>query len=101
METNHTYCCTFMQNSINDPRIPLGYSPIMREYYINMNNAQYMIQEIFYCPWCGNKLPGSLRDEYFNILAREYHIEPDLDIKNNDRIPLEFKSDEWWKKRGL
>ena len=52
-----------------------------------------------YCPWCGFKLPTSLRDEWFHILRTEYGLDNPCDDKR--KIPKEFKSDEWWKKRKL
>lgn len=89
-----------MKTFLEDPRIPLKYYPIVREYGLILKNSS-AIQLIFYCPWCGEKLPESLRNKFFEILNNEYEIEPELDIKNDPNIPEEFKSDEWWKKRGL
>jgi hypothetical protein len=59
------------------------------------------IQVLDYCPWCGNKLPGYLRNEWFETLAKEYNLD-DPDSKEQAKlIPEEFHTDEWWKKRGL
>jgi hypothetical protein len=55
----------------------------------------------YYCPYCGAELPRNLYegDEYCDALeeavGKEY-----CDIKE-EGIPEEFKSDEWWRKRGL
>ena len=58
------------------------------------------ISSAYYCPWCGTILPTSLSKQWYAILATEYAIEiPDLP-KNAAKIPAEFKTDEWWKKRG-
>jgi len=91
------HCCSLMDNFLNDPRIPMYYSPRMREYYIPLKNHS-AAQCIFYCPWCGIKLPKDLRDEYFDILENEYDIE---DFDNDEEIPNEFKTNAWWKKRKL
>ena len=55
---------------------------------------------IHYCPWCGSKLAKELSDEWLYVLEQEYGIK---DPQGNDRkkVPPEFKTDEWWKKRGL
>ena len=95
-----THCCECMEMFLQDAKVPLKYYPIAREYGLALQHSS-AIQLIYYCPWCGTKLPESLRDKYFDILEKEYSIEPGLDIKNDPNIPHEFKSDEWWKKRGL
>ncbi len=94
------HCCELMDQLLEDPKVPLQYYPLMREYGITLKHT-YAIQLIDYCPWCGTKLPESARNDYFRILKNEYHIKPGLDKKNDPNIPEEFKSDEWWKKRGL
>ena len=53
-----------------------------------------------YCPFCGAKMPKQLyMSEYENaleeVLGKDF-----CDIKEEE-IPDEFKTDEWWKKRGL
>jgi hypothetical protein len=41
-------------------------------------------------------LPKGLREEFFNILEKEYKIETDIgEYKQRTDIPQEFKSDEW------
>ena len=46
-------------------------------------------QLLFYCPWCGEKLPPSQRDRWYDELeARD--INP-----NEDTIPSEFQSAQW------
>jgi hypothetical protein len=54
-------------------------------------------QAVLYCPWCGSKLPSSLNNKMIDVLKNEYSIEKYEDL----RLPSEFKTDEWWKKRGL
>ncbi|MGC2310116.1 MAG: hypothetical protein WA432_00650 [Candidatus Babeliaceae bacterium] len=94
-----THCCQLMDISLNDPKTPLKYYPIVREYGFIMNDS-FAIQLLNYCPWCSIKLPESVRDYYFEIMwARG--LEPGFDKYNDPNIPEEFKSDEWWKKRGL
>lgn len=91
------HCCTLMNQFQSDKRIPLDYSKKFREYSIPLIN-QNAQQVILFCPWCGKKLPGSLRSKYFNVLENEYNINDPFD---NDLIPEDFFDDTWWKKRGL
>ena len=56
---------------------------------------------IYYCPWCGKKLPINLSDKWFEILKKEHGIDYPFDDPDRKNIPEEFKSDEWWKKRNL
>jgi hypothetical protein len=86
---------------LKDPKMPLEYYPIAREYAITLKHSP-AIQGITYCPWCVKELPCSLRDDYYEILEKEYGIiHPEFDIQADPRIPEDFKSDAWWKKRGL
>lgn len=50
---------------------------------------------IRYCPWCGEKLPKSRRDEWFDCLKKNGFDTPFEDF---DKIPSEFKTSEWWEK---
>jgi len=95
-----SHCCKQMTTYIDDPRVPIKYSKKIRSYSIP-RKGKTVVQVIHYCPWCGKKLPKQLRDEYFEILEREYGIEPDLDSYLQPGFPEEFKDDTWWKKRGL
>lgn len=93
-------CCKEMELFINDPRDPIEYNSIFREYFIRLKNRSNII--IFsYCPWCGSKLPVSLRKSYFDVLEKEYNIDTDIgEYKERSDIPDEFKSDKWWKVRN-
>ena len=93
------YCCELKDKFLNDPRIGISYSQILREYYIDIIESPLKYCFSF-CPFCGIKLPSELRDEYLRILE-EYGIDDPLDESREERIPEEFKSDKWWKKRKL
>lgn len=76
----------------------IDYYPRDREYItVHGERTGYLIK---YCPFCGTKLPTSLADEWWNVLEKEYALE---DPVHDDRkkVPAEFWTDEWWKKRGL
>jgi hypothetical protein len=94
------HCCELMDIFLKDPKVPLEYYPMVREYGLHLKNT-IAVQLIDYCPWCSHQLPESLRDQYFDILEKEFGVKPGLDKKNDPKIPQEFKNDEWWEKRGL
>ena len=94
------HCCKEMTFFLEENKVAVNYSVKDREYSINLKNS-HAIQLIKYCPWCGAKLPKELSDEWFKILEKEYGIECPLSNEEKHKIPKEFKTDEWWKKRGL
>ncbi len=57
----------------------------------------YAIQ---YCPWCDTNLPKELSDEWYDILENEYNITDPIG-EERSKVPAEFWTGEWWKKRGL
>ncbi len=80
---------------LNNPQDPVEYNPVFREYFIRLNNRSNIIT-LAYCPWCGGKLPVSLRENYFDTLEKEYQIETNLgEYKERSDIPPEFKNDKW------
>lgn len=71
------------------------YNHIMNEYGIIIHDGGSSYIEIKYCPFCGKFLGNSKREEFFELIDK---LNLDRDDEN---FPEEFKSDEWWKKRGL
>jgi len=95
------HCCELMEKFVSDPRIGINYNQKFREYSIDLILIKAAKQDIFHCPFCGFKLPRGLREEYCNILEGKFGIDCIFDSKKIERLPEEFKNDEWWKKRGL
>jgi len=96
------FCCWDMDVMIedNDTLYNVKYNSKLREYYLESLEGPYM-RILEYCPWCGIHLKLGLRDEWFDILEHEYGLDlPDIPDQEK-KIPAEFKTDEWWKKRGL
>ena len=93
------HCCNEMNLFIENTRDPIKYHLVFRTYYIDYNTSNIITME--YCPWCGKKFPKELRDEFFDILEEEYQIETDMGEYKETDLPKEFRTDEWWKKRGL
>jgi hypothetical protein len=94
-------CCRNMKYYVEEKNDLLDYDLSIRGYslvlYTSKNGSR---QTIWYCPWCGKKLPKSLEEKWGEILENEYGItDPMFDDKN--KVPPDFWTDEWWKKRGL
>ena len=54
---------------------------------------------IWFCPWCGTRLQPGLSNEWFNALEAIGLGDPWFE--DRDKVPEEFKSDQWWVERGL
>lgn len=93
------HCCLTMDVELAKKGGLLIYSRRFREYGIKIpKSTGCMLMD--YCIACGKKLPESVRSEWYDILEKEYGLEsPDEEDKK--KVPKEFKTDEWWKKRGL
>jgi hypothetical protein len=59
------------------------------EYTVVAGSAR---QCLFYCPWCGEQLPASKRDEWFDAVEA-LGLDP-----WHDEVPEEFRSDAWRKR---
>jgi len=59
-----------------------------------------MEHKIYYFPFCGTKLPFDLADKWYEVLEKEYGI-TDPSVNDYNKVPPEFRTDEWWKKREL
>jgi hydrogenase maturation factor len=95
------FCCDLMYESIIEDKT-ISYNQIVRHYglhYILPNDIK-CVSHLSYCPFCGSKIPKDLVREIFEILRKDYGIE-DPDICEFTNVPEEFKTDEWWKKRGI
>lgn len=85
----YIHCCEFLKHSCEDPESPVIFNPKFREYGIKALDGGSSYISIAFCPWSGDKLPESLRDEWFNHLEK-LGIDPEI-----DQIPAAFKSDQW------
>lgn len=99
----NTNCCKQMQYFLEEDKVAIGYSKRFRLYYIRLKGSDG-VQTIHHCPWCGIKLPEILDDMYDEELSKALNIDKDdinIDTYDDPKIPSEFKTDEWWKKRGI
>lgn len=91
------HCCEQMEAHLQDASVPIGYAPAFREYGLNIEKSRK--QGIDYCPWCGTKLPESLRDLWFETLEGvmgEAIYDIAFDSNRFGEIPKKFQSEEWW-----
>lgn len=76
------------------------YEPMVRDYGILCGRNS--IRMLSFCAWCGTKLPESLHSKIFDVTEHELGIPRyEADFENYANLPDEFKTDEWWRKRGL
>ncbi|MCP5468591.1 MAG: hypothetical protein H7A32_04915 [Deltaproteobacteria bacterium] len=87
-----------MKKHLQEKEVLIDYEPKFREYGIFASPEKTSVQIISFCPWCGKKLPSSLGDQWFKEIMDELHIDP---VHDEEKITQEYKSDSWWKQRGL
>ena len=92
------HCCGQMTWHLEGGKVNIVYSPRFRHYAIGLwwSSATQMIR---YCPWCGARLPESLWDLWCDTV-REM-IGDDFNVFEDGPIPEEFRTDAWWRERGL
>ena len=56
---------------------------------------------IYYCCMCGAKLPEKLDKKWTEELQKTYGRQLSWRVYQEGDIPFEFRTDEWWRKRGL
>lgn len=67
------------------------YCDVFDEYGYIIHDGGGSFIEIYFCPWCGKKLPESQRENWVEELELLGYDEPFM----NENIPQEFKSREW------
>jgi len=111
-----------MRSNLLDASVLIAYRPGSRnigaiyftgEPYVTSAHPIGLTETLFFCPWCGTKLPSSLRDECFDAVERESdELDEELAAKGIELdLPELFKArsirlkkydtEEWWKERGL
>lgn len=76
-----------------DKNMPIIYVPKYREFGIRVQDGGTSFIVFSYCPFTGEKLSDSLRDDWFDLIEK-MGFEP-----NSVDIPHEYLSDEWWNKK--
>jgi len=79
-----------MESAAVDLAVPVEFTPKFREFGIRILDGGSSHLGITFCPWCGLKLPNSLRDKWFDSLDR-LGVDP-----CGDEIPVEFTDGRWY-----
>lgn len=92
-------CCEKLVNAISKNEI-VYYPQYRGACYHMLNEIDQIYEKRFmrYCIFCGLRMPDDLYYEHSNTLSKEY---PSTIFYEDDELPKEFQTDEWWKKRGL
>ena len=91
------HCCLTMDIHLSKEGTIVHYDSQYREHTIRFPNGGVLIA---HCMFCGKDFPLSIRDKWLDILENEYGLEWPNSLDEN-KVPAEFWTDEWWKKRGL
>ena len=117
------FCCATLKSELwnrfsseaNEDK-SLVYDPVFRMYAYHAKRRKTYeeseLRTIAYCPFCGSRLPYYLYDEYHLILEQALGTDEFFELWYQDpktgkskadqnKVPEEFKTDEWWIKRGL
>ncbi|MEG0856826.1 MAG: hypothetical protein RSG52_10165 [Terrisporobacter sp.] len=93
------FCCENMKDNTNTnkacfdcPDTLIYYNEKFDQFGIIIHDGGTSYICINFCPWCGQKLPESKRDRWFDELEELGYDSPfDTDI------PVEYKSNKWYK----
>jgi hypothetical protein len=92
MSDEPPHLCEGKARVLADPNILLVYDDKLREYGIPVQDGGSSMIVIEFCPFCGAKLPGSLRDEWFDRLEL-LGLDP-----GSPELPLDMRSGAWWRR---
>lgn len=83
--------CTELASAVASDDLPLVYVRKFREFGILYSDGGTSYQLVVFCPFCGEQLPDSLRDEWFDSLER-LGVEPE-----DPAVPDAYAGDDWWR----
>jgi hypothetical protein len=102
LKTEH--CCNNMDYYATTPTEEhelIRYHSEKREYTFMLHGYDFGLQqEMSYCPWCGTKLPESLGEKWCKVVEEECGVK-EVFAEEWAKLPEEFRTNQWWKKRGL
>ncbi|WP_419964797.1 DUF6980 family protein [Pelomonas caseinilytica] len=84
------HCCADMHEALATENSALRFVPKFREYGIAVVDGGSSFIEIHYCPWCGKRLPESLRSTWFQRLEEE-GVDP-----FGDDVPERYLDGRWY-----
>lgn len=97
------HACVTMLACLEDERVPVIYDGVHRLYAVRIDNGppDYVnpVQRLDYCPWCGVRLPADLWEQWYDELEALLGDRYDLSTDPSGLIPVEYRSDRWWRGR--
>lgn len=85
------HLCSRMAVALREPDYPIVYHDTFREYGLQIQDGGPSTYELVYCPFCGERLPSSVRDRWFDALEAQG---PDVDSPD---LPAAFTTGAWWR----
>ncbi len=95
MDAEVSKVCEMHADRFDCPDALVHYIPKFDEYGLIIHDGGTSSLLITYCPWCGQGLPESKRDQWFEVIEA-LGLEP----ASND-IPEEYRSDAWYRSKDL
>jgi hypothetical protein len=83
--------CRIHDSPFECPDNVIYFHPRFREHGIIVHDGSKSYLVIQYCPWCGKRLPKSLRSDWFAELEKLGFEDP-----MNENIPAAYRSDKWY-----
>lgn len=84
------HCCVEMKQALDDPDTPIYFLAKYREYAVAILDGGSSGLSMLFCPWCGIRLPGSLRSQWFEVMEK-LDIDPET-----DKIPEKYTDERWY-----
>jgi len=99
----NTHCCQQMreqvnfrcdrhQNAFECPDALVAYEARYDEYGLVIHDGGGSVLSIKHCPWCGAKLPESLRNRWFDELEALGFDDP-----ATQEVPAKYNGDAWYR----
>lgn len=101
------HCCDYMRRQLDwschvhtDPfdcaDALMWFMPKYDEYGLIIHDGGSSVVVLYYCPWCGSKLPDSQRERWHAELEAR-----GIDSGDDDQIPPEFTDQRWMELVGI
>ena len=85
---------TFNTKDGSSTEKPIVYCSRFDEYILSLPESRDAGMILYYCPWCGQKLPASKRRKWFDELDS---MGIEFSLFDTDQVPPSYLSDAWWK----
>jgi hypothetical protein len=95
MASNINHRCDQHSSPYDCPDHLIVYIFKFDEYGIIVHDGGSSKLNIYFCPWCGTKLPFSKRDEWFDKIKAL-----GLDPSDKEKIPKKYLTNEWYKEKN-